>query len=50
MNFPICGTAFAFDSYSHRVGEFVSRWSLIRVPLDKTLCFSLSTWLDSASE
>jgi hypothetical protein len=43
-------TAFAFDSYGYRVGEFDSRWSRIRLPLDKALCFSLSIWLDSASE
>ena len=30
--------------------EFDSRWSPNRVPLDKALCFSLSAWLDSASE
>jgi hypothetical protein len=44
------GTAFAFDSYSYRVGEFNSRWSPIHVLLDKALCFSLSIWLDSTSE
>jgi hypothetical protein len=43
-------TAFAFDSYGHRVGKFDSRWSPICVPLDKALCFSLFVWLDSASD